>query len=107
MKSRVSMPFWCVGNRVRDPFGGDVMDGVTSLDVCATLCRARDQGLIDYTSAHDDDMVAWDPNSPQDDLDPSSGTRKTLESLKAMLDQSKLPLKMVTCSLHGDSVFRN
>jgi xylose isomerase len=101
------MPFWCVGNRVRDPFGGDVMDGVSSLEVCATLCRAREQGLIDYTSTHDDDLVAWNPDSPQDDLDPSSNTRKTIESIKAMLDKANLPLKMVTCSLHGDTVFRN
>jgi len=107
MKAKLSMPFWCVGNTVRDPFGGPVMDGVSSVEVCATLCQARDEGLIDYTSAHDDDLVEWIPSTPHDDLDSSSKTSKTLREIKAMMDKSKLSMKMVTCSLHGNSVFRN
>jgi xylose isomerase len=107
MKSKVSMPFWCVGNTGRDPFGGTVMDPFTSLEVCTTLCQAREAGLIDYTSAHDDDLVEWNPASPQDDLDSNSETSKTLRAMKAMMDKSKLSMKMVTCSLHGNSVFRN
>jgi len=107
MKSKVSMPFWCVGNVVRDPFGGPVMDSVSSLEVCASLCEARQAGLIDFTSAHDDDLVDWNPASPQDDLDSNSETSKTLHALKAMMDKAGLTMKMVTCSLHGNSVFRN
>ncbi len=107
MRSRVSMPFWCVGNPVSDPFGAPVMDSVTSLEVCAALCRAREQGLIDYTSAHDDDLVSWNPGAPQDDLDGNSETSKTLKAMKAMMDKSGLVMKMVTCSLHGNTVFRN
>jgi xylose isomerase len=83
------------------------MDGVSSVEVCATLCQARDEGLIDYTSAHDDDLVEWIPSTPHDDLDSSSKTSKTLREIKAMMDKSKLSMKMVTCSLHGNSVFRN
>lgn len=107
MKSKLSMPFWCVGNTGRDPFGGPVMDPFTSLEVCETLCQAREAGLIDYTSTHDDDLVPWDPANPQDDLDPNSEASKTLQAIKAKLDKAKLTLKMVTCSLHGNTVFRN
>ena len=35
------------------------------------LCKAREEKLIDFTSAHDDDLVAWDPHHLEDDLDPS------------------------------------
>jgi xylose isomerase len=107
MKSKLSMPFWCVGNTGRDPFGGPVMDPFTSLEVCDTLCQAKKAGLIDYTSAHDDDLVSWNPADPQDDLDSSSETYKTLHSIKSMMDKAKLSMKMITCSLHGNSVFRN
>jgi xylose isomerase len=101
------MPFWCVGNTVRDPFGGPVLDGVSPLEVCEILCDAKNKGLIDYTSTHDDDIVKWDPAAPEDDLDPNSETSKTLKQLKAMMDKAGLVVKMVTCSLHGNSVFRN
>src|SRR5512145_2684100 len=107
MKSRLSMPFWCVSSTVRDPFGAEVMDSVSSVEVCATLCEAREQGLIDYTSAHDDDLVGWDPASPMDDLDSSSETSKTLRTIKEKMDKAGLVMKMVTCSLHGNAVFRN
>jgi xylose isomerase len=107
MKSKLSMPFWCVGNTGRDPFGGTVMDGISPVDVCTILCQAREEGLIDYTSAHDDDLVDWNPAAPQDDLDSNSQTAKTLQTMKAMMGKAKLSVKMVTCSLHGNSVFRN
>lgn len=107
MKSKLSMPFWCVGNTVSDPFGSAVMDSITSLEVCKTLCRAKEEGLIDYTSAHDDDLVKWDPSNSKDDLDSNSETTKTLHAMKAMMDKCGLSMKMVTCSLHGNTVFRN
>jgi xylose isomerase len=83
------------------------MDGFSPLEVCKTLCEAREKGLIDYTSAHDDDLVTWNPANSQDDLDSSSETSKTLRTMKDMMDKAKLQVKMVTCSLHGNSVFRN
>jgi xylose isomerase len=107
MKSKISMPFWCVGNPVGDPFGPAVMDPISSLDVCKILCQAREEGLIDFTSAHDDDLVPWNPDNPKDDLDSASETSKALIAMKGMMEKSKLTLKMVTCSLHGNPVFRN
>jgi xylose isomerase len=107
MKRKLSMPFWCVGNPVSDPFGGPVMDGVSTLDVCDILCDAKTKGLIDFTSAHDDDLVDWDPAHPMDDQDPNSPASKTLKQLKEKMDKAGLKMKMITCSLHGSQVFRN
>jgi xylose isomerase len=107
MKRKLSMPFWCVGNAVADPFGAKVLDTVTALDVCEILCDARTKGLIDYTSAHDDDLVSWDPATPMDDQDKGSDTYKTLQKMKDMMDKAGLKMKMITCSLHYNTVFRN
>jgi xylose isomerase len=108
MKNRkLSMPFWCVGNPVGDPFGPAVMDRITSLEVCELLCKARAEKLIDFTSAHDDDLVPWDPGNLEDDLDPSSPASLTLHAIKEKLDAAELAFAMATCNLHGNPLFRN
>ena len=104
---RISMPFWCVSNPVGDPFGPAVMDRMTSLEVCDLLCKAREEKLIELTSAHDDDLVAWDPKHLEDDQDPSSPASKTLKALKEKLDAAELKVAMITCSLHTNPLFRN
>ncbi len=101
------MPYWCVRSTVGDPFGGSVMDSISALEACDILCDAKAKGLIDYTSTHDDDIVTWDPEHPMDDQDPSSDCYKTIHALKDSMDKVGLKMKMVTCSLHGDPVFRN
>jgi xylose isomerase len=108
MKNRkLSMPFWCVANPVGDPFGPSVMDRVSSVEACDLLCKAREEKLIDFTSAHDDDLVAWNPRALEDDLDPSSEASATLRAIKGKLDAAELRFMMVTCGLHGNPVFRN
>ena len=107
MKRQLSMPFWCVKSTCSDPFGSSVMDSITALEACDILCDAKSKGLIDFTSTHDDDIVAWDPMNPMDDQDPNSECSKTLKALKEKMDKVGLKMKMVTCSLHGDTVFRN
>jgi xylose isomerase len=104
---KASMPFWCVGNPVGDPFGVSVMDSLSSLEVGDILCWAKKEKLIDFTSAHDDDLVSWDPKNPEDDLDPKSRAYKTLRELKRRMDKVGLPLIMITCNLHTNPVFRN
>jgi len=104
---KLSMPYWCVGNPVGDPFGPAVMDRVSSVAVTDILCEAKKDGLIDFTSAHDDDLVTWDPYNENDDTDPKSDTYKTLKTIKDKLERAGLQFKMATCSLHGDPVFRN
>jgi len=106
-KRTLSMPYWCVGNPVGDPFGPGIMDRVTSLEVTDILCSAKKNGLIDYTSAHDDDLVDWDPAHPADDLDQASDTYKSLKAIKGKLDKAGVKFNTVGCSLHGDPVFRN
>lgn len=101
-----SMPFWCVGNRLSDPFGSPVLEPITSLEVAAIICTAAKQGLIELTAAHDDDLVPWDPNKPEDDLDQTSDTHRTLVATRAMLEAADVGFHMMTCNLHANPIFR-
>jgi xylose isomerase len=108
VKSRkLSMPFWCVGNPVGDPFGPAVMDRMSSLEVCDLLCKARQEKLIDFTSAHDDDLVGWDTKNMEDDLDPASPASRTIQTIKGKLESAEMKFVMMTCNLHSNPVFRN
>jgi xylose isomerase len=102
-----SMPFWCVGNPLSDPFGGSVLPKIDSIEVAKILAEAAKEGLIEATSFHDDDLVPWDPANPNDDLDKKSATYQKLQTIKKILDDAGLKINMATCSLHGNSLFRN
>ncbi len=102
-----SMPFWCVGNPLGDPFGSKVLASVDSIGVAKILCEAAGEGLIEATSFHDDDLVPFDPKNVNDDLDPKSEVSKTLKTIKGMLDKAGISVNTATCSLHGDPIFRN
>ena len=104
---KLSMPYWCVGNPVADPFGPPVMDSINSIEITDILCDAKKDGLIDYTSAHDDDLVPWNPNEPEDDLDKNSDVYHTLNIIKNKLDDAEVKFKMISCNLHADPIFRN
>lgn len=101
-----SMPFWCVGNPLSDPFGGKVLSSIDSLETAKILAWAANQGLIECTSFHDDDLVPWNPDKPEDDLDKSSATYKKLVAIKKVLDAAGLQVNTATCSLHGSTLFR-
>jgi len=92
IERELSMPYWCVGNPVGDPFGPGVLDRIDSLAVTDILCDARKNNLISYTSAHDDDLVDWNPYHPEDDKDPKSETYKTLKMIKEKLEKEKIPI---------------
>lgn len=102
-----SMPFWCVGNPLSDPFGGPVLEKLDSLQVAELLAEAAGKGLIEATSFHDDDIVPWNPKKPKDDLDPKSDVYKKLRALKKILTDAGIQVNSVTCSLHGNKFFRN
>ena len=102
-----SMPFWCVGNPLGDPFGGPVLPKIDSLQVAEILADAAKDGLIELTSFHDDDLVAWDPKKPNDDQDKKSETYAKLQAIKKILDGAGIKAHMATCSLHGHPMFRN
>ena len=101
-----SMPFWCVANPLSDPFGGPVQGKPDSLEVARTLAWAKGEGLIEATSFHDDDLVKWDPDLPEDDLDPKSDAYKRLHEIKAVLRKAGVKVNAATCSLHGNPIFR-
>ncbi|MEN3186641.1 MAG: hypothetical protein ABDK94_08720 [Atribacterota bacterium] len=103
----LSMPYWCVGNPVGDPFGKGVLERLTSLEVTDLLCEAKEQGLIEYTSAHDDDLVPWDPKNATDDQDPRSETAKILSTIREKLERIGLRFNTVSCDLHSHPLFRN
>ena len=101
-----SMPFWCVGNPLADPFGGPVLGRMDSTQVAEIICWAAGEGLIEATSFHDDDLVPWDPAHPQDDLDEGGQTYATLRRIKNTLRRAGLSVNTATCSLHGNPIFR-
>jgi xylose isomerase len=102
-----SMPFWCVGNPLGDPFGSAVLAKIDSIEVAKILADAAKEGLIEATSFHDDDLVPWDPANPNDDLDKKSATYQKLQAIKKILDDAGLKINMATCNLHGNAMFRN
>ena len=102
-----SMPFWCVGNPLGDPFGGIVLPRISSVEVAEILAWAAGEGLIEATSFHDDDLVSFNPQDPEDDLDPKSQTSQTLKEIKEILDGAGLKINTATCSLHVMTMFRD
>ena len=103
----LSMPFWCAANPVGDPFGPGVLAEVKAAETAELLAAAGRKGLIHYTAAHDDDLVGWNPDDPEDDLDPAGKTRGILEEVRGVLNEGGVSFKMIGCCLHADPVFRN
>jgi xylose isomerase len=101
-----SMPFWCVGNPLGDPFGEIAMDRIDSEDVAEIIAEAAEEGLIEATSFHDDDLVPWDPKNPEDDLDPESETYKKLRRIRKTLRESGVRVNTATCALHVNRIFQ-
>ena len=102
-----SMPFWCVANPLSDPFGGPVLDKIDPARTAELLAEAKKDGLIEATGFHDDDLVPWDPEHPEDDLDPKSETYAKLREIKEILDDAGVLMNSAVCSLHGNRLFRN
>ena len=102
-----SMPFWCVGNALADPFGGAVLEKIDSLEVARLIADACREGWIEETAYHDDDLVPWDPEHPEDDLDPASEAYKKLRAIKKILDDAGVKVNSSICSLHGHKMFRD
>ena len=96
-----SMPFWCIGNPLGDPFGEKVLPLIDSIDVAKILADAANKGYIEATSFHDDDLVDWDPKNPKDDLDKKSDTYKKLVEIRKILRAAGLSINTATCSLQG------
>lgn len=102
-----SMPFWCVGNPLSDPFGGNVLNPVSSIEVAKIIAWGAKEGYLEATGFHDDDLVPWDPENPEDDLDQSSQTYVVLREIKNILDEAGVSVNSAVCSLHGNKMFRD
>ncbi len=101
-----SMPFWCVANPLGDPFGEIVLPKISSVETAKLIAWAAGEGLIEATSFHDDDLVKFNPEDPEDDLDPKSETSQTLAEIKTILGDAGLKVNTATCSLHVMKLFR-
>ncbi len=101
-----SMPFWCVGNPLGDPFGDKVLKIQDSEVIADILAWAAGEGLIEATSFHDDDLVPWDPDNPEDDRDKKGDVYKKLMAIRRTLRRAGLRINTATCSLHGNPLFR-
>ena len=101
-----SMPFWCVSNPLADPFGGPVQPKIDSLEIAQLIADAKTAGLIEMTSWHDDDLVPWDPENPEDDLDPKSATYAKLVAIRKILRKAGVKANASICSLHGHPMFK-
>ncbi len=102
-----SMPFWCVGNPLGDPFGGPVLNKIDSLETAKIIAWACKEGYIEATSYHDDDLVPWNPEEPEDDLDKNSAVYAKLCKIKEILDGAGVKVHASICSLHGNALFRD
>ncbi len=102
-----SMPFWCIGYPGGDPFGGSVLKPLNSAAIATIIRRAAGNGWIELTSAHDDDLVPWNPDKPEDDLDTNGEVHETLLKVKGILDEAGVGVNMLTCSLHSNALFRD
>ena len=102
-----SMPFWCVNNPLSDPFGGPVLDRIDSLQTARLIAEAGKAGLIEATAYHDDDLIPWDPENPEDDLDPKSAAYDRIHEIKSILDEAGVSVNSSICSLHGHPMFRD
>lgn len=100
-----SMPMWCVGNCLLDPFGEPVLPPLPPLENLALICQAAKDGLIERTGLHDDDLVPWNPEDPEDDLR-SGLVRETMATAKQMLDSAGVTVNTMTCNLHANKLFR-
>ena len=102
-----SMPFWCVANPLPDPFGGRVLEPISSVDTAKLIAWGARQGYLEATGFHDDDLVDWNPDTPEDDLDPAGRTYATLREIKEILDEAGVVMNSAVCNLHGNKIFRN
>ncbi|MDD5699382.1 MAG: TIM barrel protein [Victivallaceae bacterium] len=105
--SRRSMPFWCVGNPLSDPFGGPVLKPLDSLEAAEIIAWAGREGYIEATSYHDDDLIPWNPDQPEDDLNPNSAAYKKLREIKKVLDRGGISIHASICNMSGNPRFRN
>jgi xylose isomerase len=101
-----SITWWDFANELKDPFGNPVLNSADSLEICKIICWAADQGLLEMTGFHDCDLVPWNPEKPDDDLDEKGPVYEKLMQIKTMLDEKNVVVNTATCNLHSNILFR-
>ena len=101
-----SMPFWCVQYRGVDPFGCAIAEEIDSLQTAEIIVDAMAKGLIEMTAAHDDDLVPWNPNDLEDDLDRGGPVYKRIITIGEDIKIAGGKFHTITCNLHGNPIFR-
>jgi xylose isomerase len=104
LRRKTSGALWTVRYRGGDPFGGPIIDGLSPLEGLRILSWAKRDCLIDLFSAHDDDLMHWDPKDPEDYLKPGP-IHEQIAAIKEVMSEAQLPMHMITCSLHGHPLF--
>lgn len=102
-----SVTLWDVRTGLGDMFGQPAINPLSAGRAVELICWGRKEGLIELTSAHDDDLVPWDPKNPNDDQDQSSQTYQALCALKDKLAEAGVEFHTMTCNLHANMVFKN
>lgn len=102
-----AITLWDVLNVLGDPFGSGVLDKWGSLKAIEVICEAVKEGFFQEWSLHDDDLYPWNPNKPEDYLDPKDPIHDFLAQVKSITDAVGLQGNIVTTCLHGPFVFAN
>lgn len=101
------IPLWTIRDSLSDLLGDPIFDPLTALKAVEICCEAGQRGLIELTSAYDDDLVPWDPEKPDDDLYSASLTHNTLAAIHDTLKEAGVGFHAITCNLHAHPIFKH
>lgn len=99
-------PYWTGEYMGADQFGPPILRPVDSLLMTDLICGAVEAGLVEAASAHDDDLVNWNPDEPEDDLKENGPVAERILTIRQKLDAGDAGFHMITCCLHGHPMFR-
>ncbi len=92
---RFTFGLWTVGNRGRDPFGSEVRDTLSPVEIVHLLAEAGAYGV----NFHDNDLVPIDATPAERD--------RIVADFKQALEQTGLVVPMATTNLFFDPAFKD
>ncbi|MCP9494865.1 MAG: xylose isomerase [Pyrinomonadaceae bacterium MAG19_C2-C3] len=94
-EDRFTFGLWTIGNRGRDPFGAEVREKLTPVQIVEILAEVGAYGV----NFHDNDLVPIDATTSERD--------KIVSEFRAALEAHNVRVPMATVSLFSDPVFRD
>lgn len=94
-EDKFTFGLWTVGNRGRDPFGLEVRDALSPVDLVYLLADVGAYGV----NFHDNDLVPIDASPAERD--------RIVDSFKKALDDTGLVVPMATTNLFSDPAFKD